>query len=301
MRRKLDSIQMLRGLAASSVVIYHCAHRVNLNWPSLSTQSSLENVGAAGVDLFFVISGFIMAYTTAERSGLPDSLAFLGNRIRRIYPLYWIWTTVLVALWAGKLALVGHKYAFTYVLASYLLIPVGNGTVFEPILFQGWTLTYEMLFYLAFALTIACGLKSSWRLPALVATFLFLAALGCALPPASGIRSVLTNPVLAEFLLGVLAADLAQRLSKARLRHLPATLAISGVVLLLASALCQRNHELRWLVWGGPNFLIVLGAALQSARLYPGILVFLGDASYSIYLSHSLVASFLGKLLNAAS
>ena len=148
----LASIQVLRAAAALAVLFAHL-------WPALA-QFGNENIipnftfGAAGVDLFFVISGFIMVYTSERLFGQRDGPGrFLTRRLIRIVPMYWALTTLVVVAWYG-VKLPDHT-TWTNVVGSYLFIPTlkpGGGTA--PVLGVGWTLNYEMLFYFLFAITI---------------------------------------------------------------------------------------------------------------------------------------------------
>jgi exopolysaccharide production protein ExoZ len=147
---RVTSVQVLRGVAAALVVMHHFSQSVEMysRQKFLIVSSGLGALGSVGVDLFFVISGFIMIYTTRDRLGVHDALTFFGKRARRVYPLYWMWTTVLLSLVVGRIALRGHTYPAEYIAASYLLVPMfneSNGNSL-PLLWQGWTLSFEMLF-----------------------------------------------------------------------------------------------------------------------------------------------------------
>src|SRR5262245_21275262 len=139
-RRSLLSIQILRAAAALGVVLAHI-------FPSAV-------IGTAGVDLFFVISGFIMVYASDrlfERRDAPR--IFFLRRLARIVPLYWAVTAVLVAypLLAG-VDLAAVSLSPGVILGSFLFFPVPrpDGSLL-PVHFLGWTLDYEMFFYVVFA------------------------------------------------------------------------------------------------------------------------------------------------------
>ena len=298
--RRLPSIQALRGIAASAVVLYHWSGLFESLQPqgrSRIIQSGLGGLGACGVDIFFAISGFIMVYTTQNKSGVGDSLIFLKRRALRIYPLYWIWTTVLLGLWlAGFLQ--SQHYSIRFLVESYLLYPAFDGVMFRPLLGQGWTLSFEMLFYAVFAGSILLGLKRT-KLPYLAAVFAVLMVCGRLLPARSGAAFLLTNPILLEFLYGVLVAEIVLRSANSgRLRRhgVPWILCSLGCILLLCTLKTGSEHG-RCLYWGIPAFMIVLGAALRGTEHVPVWLVFLGDASYSIYLAHIVCAMFFDWVL----
>ena len=119
---KLESIQILRGVAAIFVVISHLCTQMRDNHPAPCLIGCCANLGGIGVDIFFVISGFIMVVMTIGRpDGVGASLNFLRKRVLRIYPVYWIWTTVLLLFWGFKLADQTPSLTPSYVIPSYFL------------------------------------------------------------------------------------------------------------------------------------------------------------------------------------
>ncbi len=282
---------MLRGIAASVVVFHHFALAVRDYSPrdSWINDSGLGGLGACGVDIFFVISGFIMVYTTTRKEGARDALSFLKKRALRIYPLYWFWTTVLFLLWAVGFALKSHHYPASYLVNSYLLIPSAGAHNYEPLLAQGWTLSFEMFFYLVFSFAILFKLKRA-KLVLLAATFGALSIASKLLPAANGIRPFLEDPIIIEFLFGVLAAQILLLLpaaqGMARKRAVAITLIAIGAVALLCTVRLGFPGPMRFAFWGIPGLFLVFGAALLGSMPCPRWLVYLGDASYSIYLTH---------------
>ena len=106
MNKELRLVQVLRALAASMVVLDHFyLAYCNANLPTYLGRTGLGRLGESGVDLFFVISGFIMFYTQCPPTGtqkgsIATALNFFKKRFIRIMPLYWCWTTILIILWA---------------------------------------------------------------------------------------------------------------------------------------------------------------------------------------------------------
>lgn len=186
---RLESIQILRGIAASMVVFHHFTAAVMdyAHANSMVVQSGIGRLGACGVDIFFVISGFIMVYTTREKDGAREAISFLRKRVLRIYPLYWIWTSVILIIWLTGIGLRAHLYGIRFIVGSYLLFPVANGDHFHPLLDQGWTLSFEMLFYLIFACVLCLSYKKV-RLLILLVMFVAVYVIGGYLPSGSGIR-----------------------------------------------------------------------------------------------------------------
>ena len=261
---KLRSIQVLRGVAASGVVVLHAT----IADPSMSP----ARIGGFGVDLFFVISGFIMATIGSRQS----PARFITDRAWRILPMYWIASLpFLIMRWPGLLP----------ALASLALWPVYGGTFHYPALGVGWTLGYEMLFYLAFAIALTGRL---WMPLALFGA----CAAGLAFSPHNAVLEYLGSGLIAEFLLGVLIA----RLPRNAWLALPLAL-----LALLWLSLAPTDYEIlsfgrltwvRFVLWGLPAALIVY-AALSAERMFKhrafNVAVIVGDASYSIYLFHPLV------------
>ena len=265
--RKLRSIQVLRAIAACAVVVLHA-------YPDAHTPIGNAGYGAAGVDLFFVISGFIMANVSQGRT----SGEFLGDRLWRIYPLWWI----AVLPWLFMVPRGG-----TFILSSLTLWPVYPGGYYVPVLKVGWTLSFELLFYLGMTLAIAT------RPIVLMATYaLFL--LG-ALMTSSPLLHFVGSPMALEFLLGVLVAKLPKRASLGLLIAVGLALfAFTDPGLGdVESSLGPQWALRRALEWGFPAALIVWGA-LSLEELFRhrafDVPVAIGDASYSVYLFHPIVA-----------
>lgn len=286
--RQLMSIQVLRGLAALGVVIGHLWQiEVRFLDDALTTPAFL--IGFAGVDLFFVLSGFVMVHVTRDfQPGVRNNAYFLYKRVTRIYPPYWAFTALmLLAIFLGPNTS-GEPFDPAALLPSLLLLPQAD----LPILSVGWTLVHEMYFYLVFALLLF--LPRRWLIPALL-VWLAIVIAGTALnihmqTPA---YSVILNPLTVEFLLGAAIAFFQPKLPGwAALGAI-----IAGVLGLITTALLMHPFTIesfpafwtRLVVFGLPVTLIVLGAIQiepdTPSPLYKG-LVTLGDWSYSLYLGH---------------
>jgi exopolysaccharide production protein ExoZ len=297
--RKLPAVQMLRGIAAAMVVFHHIGGVI----PAADAQRSwilrshLTLIGGAGVDIFFVISGFIMLYTHGRVGGRREALSFLWKRALRIYPLYWLWTSVLILIAASHLVAVNHVHGAGFFLWSYLLIPVFNGFNFHPFLDQGWTLSFEMLFYLVFTVGIWLNLQKSLT-SFLAGSLAAVLVLSHFLPAGSGVRYLFSNTLVVEFLFGVGVANVLLQTTETtsrRISHswLPAGLVVLGSLLLLSTLFIPLASDdliqssWRFAFWGLPSSLIVAGFVFWNQRATSSFLVFLGDASYSTYLVHT--------------
>ncbi len=195
-RDTLFNIHALRGLAAMLVVFCHANVWAERHPWSIAT-------GANGVDLFFVISGFIMVFTTR----LPTVTAplFVQHRLIRVVPLYWLITLLVFCLVAVMPALFkGTRADFGELLLSLAFIPfMKSSGIAQPMVFVGWTLNYEMFFYALFA----CGLLLRNRLIGTLAVIGALAVLvlvGQLWAPAGVIPHFYTQPLIAEFAYGML-------------------------------------------------------------------------------------------------
>ena len=283
--KTLYSIQYMRAFAALAVVVFHAAERTGEHFA----------IGAAGVDVFFVISGFIMWVMSERRPMSPQR--FLLDRIRRIAPSYWLVTAIMIAgAFAGLFP--NLKLTVGHVLGSLFFIPVqspSNGEIW-PVLVQGWTLNFEMFFYVLFA--GALFLPRQWRLLFLSVAFggFFLA--GVISDPASPVLDTYTRPLILEFLGGVFLAELWLR------RWIAGTslgLACVGASLCGFAAIYLMGAGFDESVCGPLAMALVFGMVSLEADGSIGrmpLLTYLGDASYSIYLWHTLAISVIIKAMN---
>lgn len=281
------SIQHLRAIAALSVALFHACQWSQVNFAT----------GQAGVDVFFVISGFVMWTATTFEPVRP--LRFLKRRIVRVAPLYWL---ITLALAAGVL-LFPARFPDLTVTPGHLLLSMGfiqhmnpAGYPF-PLLAPGWTLNYEAVFYLAFAALL--WLPQARRLFALTVVLLLLALAGFAWPPA---YQMLLNPLFLEFLAGVWLARMAQ-LQLLPERSIGWLLFGGGIGLFALIQLINMDWDLwRPMVWGAPAVMMVAGAvSIEADGGWPAIpgLKTLGDASYSTYLIHTLTIGALAMTIGA--
>jgi exopolysaccharide production protein ExoZ len=283
---RLVGVQYLRAVAALMVVYYHAVRMVPQFKPHLSLPLPLLDEGlAAGVHVFFVISGFIMLATTT-RSRPVD---FLARRVIRIVPLYWLLTGLL----ALSVLVVPNVFRQTVLTpeafvksALFIAYTDAHGTI-APLVAAGWTLNIEMFFYGVFALGLLVSFERRLALVAALLIALVFAGIPLSLPQAPPELWQITRPWMLEFVLGML---IARWWLKGVLRRVPVVvchgLIFIGFVGLLTTWTSIFNDEADWVL---PSALIVLGTvALDQARgikQHRGPML-LGDASYSIYLSH---------------
>jgi peptidoglycan/LPS O-acetylase OafA/YrhL len=291
---RLANLQVLRALAALSVVLGHTLHETGaLGAPARFVAAAQRLNLGFGVDIFFVISGFIMLHTSLGQFGREGaSYKFLSRRIARIAPIYWLLTTVMIL---GSLAAPGLLNVAIgdvgHVAASYLFIPDMRGVgEIRPVMALGWTLNYEMMFYVLFALALCAPARVGvvW----LAAVMILLVVGGLYAAPEDVRLKFWTSPLILEFLFGVFVALLRRRGLRLSL-YAALLLAGYGLVGYAFRDDPAGGHDgMRALCAGLPAACLVLaltsGPFAGLARYAPG-LVALGDASYSLYLVHPFV------------
>jgi len=275
---RIISIQYLRALAAVSVLTFHA-----FQWEWMDFE-----VGAAGVDLFFIVSGFIIWTVTAGKHVAP--LEFLKRRAARVVPLYWVATFAAIAIVTIRPGAIAHiETEPSHVILSLLMLPHHDprGLPF-PVLDVGWTLVYEVFFYLVFA--VALMMEEAERAWLVTAAMIVTVMLGVSIPP---LYLMGANLLVLEFAAGIWLAK-AWRAKKLPGLWLSLLLIAVGVAAIAVQHVLHFKSDLwRTFFWGVPALLIAAGAlGVEAAGRLPRWrwLERLGDASYSIYLTHTIVA-----------
>jgi exopolysaccharide production protein ExoZ len=309
-RLTINIVQALRAVAALLVVSTHVEtafrERPDLaGVPWLSHIPGLSGFGGVGVDLFFIISGFIMVYVGIPYFRRESSIGdFLMRRVLRIYPIYWLVTLLLIGFATAKTLLgvmSGQSFAASLdfdlqlhrLLGAFTLFPTYNelGNI-QPIVGVGWTLSFEVFFYLIFALAIAIGFRWAPFLVAALFVFLVFAPLPVGTSP---LGLFLTDPILLEFPAGMLIGY-AVVLGKRPPRWVLLGSIALGLAGYLVGIVLNFDYSYRYLYRGIPSALLVFGLIFWEIRFgfkVPPFLVKLGDASYAIYLIHTIVIGYL--------
>ncbi|PRY69949.1 peptidoglycan/LPS O-acetylase OafA/YrhL [Glaciihabitans tibetensis] len=295
--RRINSIQVARGLAALAVVAFH-ALATQPKYFGADVLPDFFSGGMVGIDLFFVISGFVMVLTTRGRHGAVREVGvFAWNRAFRIYPTYWVYALMLIPVVMFLPGFVNSSQGGNVDIVGSLLLLPGETL---PILLVAWTLTLELWFYIVFAVILA--LPERFLIPALGAWALVLVLLNWNGPQAlHPLLQVPANSMAIEFIFGGVAAILFRHVN----RYIAIAAGALGVAVLLTLGTASIID-----IYSGPDLvrpltvglgfgLVVLG--VTAFEQHGGIGVFsklrvLGDMSYSVYLSHVLVLAVTGRV-----
>src|SRR5260221_8818789 len=252
-------IQILRGIAAT-LVVFHYSLEESLAISGKIAPDWLIAVGAFGVDIFFVISGFIIysvTYGREPRNPEPTP-AFLLKRFIRIFPLYWICLLATLALWSS-----GYFYRSLHLDAHILGSSVFLFPSSKLIIGVAWTLVYEMYFYYLFSITLYIR---NARISVLTTTALICGALLLSnLLPAGDLQHFLSNPIALEFCFGLILSYFihSQALGGAWLRYLwlPGLILMGGAAVFAEnkdSSTAGRAATIRYVGWRKPTLLVTL-------------------------------------------
>jgi len=286
-------LQYVRGIAAMMVVYHHTGFQIFKAGGHVGLP--LWQLGAAGVDLFFVTSGFIMWVTTQDAHVTPAEFCY--RRIVRVAPLYWLATLFLLGVSLAAPQLLGTtKFDPGHAMESLLFVPVEH-PIFAgealPFIIQGWTLNYEMFFYAVFALTLL--LAPAVRLVTVTGVLAALAVVGLLVQFENLQAKFYTSTIMLEFAFGAAIGALHGRARSEILPFASAALATLGVVALLLAGMNGFAYgpsgfdPTRTLIWGGPAAAMVFGVVMldRAGRVRRSAsLSRLGDSSYSLYLTH---------------
>jgi peptidoglycan/LPS O-acetylase OafA/YrhL len=289
----LDSLQALRALAATTVIFDHIPFA---RW------------GSFGVDIFFVLSGFVICHITAT-----DTSHFFLKRIFRVVPLYWICTLGVagIALLSPGL-LVSTSFSAAALLKSLFFIPFRRPDhKIAPLLFLGWTLHYEMLFYAIFGIALKVTRKHARVLAIAGLIGLFIVGKLCRMYHHTNVVLLFYSKfVVMEFVFGILCYILWIRYGAA-IRRVPALVLMAAATASYAFFVLMDLHILDSygpyfrhvpdiLLKGVPASLILLFfLSLEGRFKFPALALLIGDASYSLYLLHPYILESLNRKMFA--
>jgi exopolysaccharide production protein ExoZ len=310
--RQIDGLQVLRALAVAQIAWAHAAEILPLEHASFT-------LGIFGVDVFFVISGFILCSIVLHETAAPGprtAWGFLKRRILRIYPIYWLICLVYLARLLHDGQTLSPDYLF-----SALLLPSPLHTTQLQLFAFGWTLIFELFFYLLLAFLLSFTVRRA--VPILMLVLTALVVIGQFVTLRHPILIILLNPMLMEFVYGAAIALLYRRLKSinaTRFNRSRARVMGGGVSILTGLAIARQlgtgPHPkiangmqmilagegvwLRILSWGLCAAMVVGGVVLWDPKLRSRagrVLLALGAASYSGYLVSPLALEFGDRLL----
>ncbi len=289
-QNKNNGIQVLRAVAALLVLFAHLKYVVNSSSKLIQT-----SVGAIGVDIFFVISGFVIALSfTNKRSA---GLNFLLKRIIRVVPFYWLMSLYYLQFSPTK----------TTVFNTFFFIPVFNYSTFDTLHPYGWSLSFEMYFYICLGVLAVVWPKNALKI--LVAFFISLVIILMLFTNSSWfLPRFLGSPLILEFCGGILIFMYYKHINKKTFYVSVCTTIVLGFFVLKAHTLGwhhmifmdKKLAAARFAIWG--IFAISLVILVLSANKvyeikYPVFLVKLGNASYSLYLIQTYCMLLLSGLV----
>ncbi len=301
---QFKNIQAARAIAANFVLLSHLLAVEKKYGHGFRVLPDAVAWGACGVDLFFVVSGFIMATIAAQE----DFRTFVVSRLTRIYPPYWFYSLLVLGVSLVAPDIVNGSIKESPVLwKSFLLIPEST----FPLLAVGWTLTHEIYFYAIFAVLLALGGVRPIFMPIWALLCVWIHEI---IRPASPILTVIGHPLTLEFIAGVCVGLIV----RSGITRFSSYAAFAGGIVLIATFLTLdpastlvgdpasrvdgAESWIRVFALGLPFAFIVYGINTKQKsehRASQSVLGMIGDSSYSIYLSHVLVLSALGRVFVA--
>jgi len=284
---KFGNIQALRALAAISVVVVHAAGTSIRYTTATSHLVEPAKYLSFGVDLFFVISGFVIYLTTTQSNLLAAE--FIKRRLQRIVPLYWLLT---IAFFACLQVIPGLNAAaltdWPKFVASLGFASFAHWGM--PVIYPGWTLEYEMVFYALTAVALASSRRQPWAFVSIALCAATLARPWIGSDPYP-VLDFLTNSIVLSFVGGIVVAQWA-------LNGRPAP--VEAVAFSVAIAAAAVNDPMQRALYAGLPWAVVVYAAVKAGptKAHPWLMK-LGDASYAIYLLHVFLIAVVGKVSRA--
>ncbi len=281
-------IQVLRALATIAVAATHFQIDFNRLVDAASALPPFMPVARGAFDFFFIISGFVLVYSSDSLFGTTSGpTTFFARRLIRLLPLYYLATTLYVIM-AFAIPGLGKSFTTETIIASYLFIPVPRPDgIIQPVVGQGWTLNYEMFFYVLFAVSIFAPRRAAVALASLFIVIAVIIGRLFSLPTA---WNYWCQPILLEFIFGMTLG-----LAFMEGLRIPAwlgwILVAAGLSILVFWPMDgDAYNTTRVMLLGAPAAMIAGGLTLGDL-VKPGrparIMSIIGDASLSLYLFHS--------------
>ncbi|ESX98333.1 acyltransferase [Mesorhizobium sp. LNJC405B00] len=293
--RDIYGLQLLRAIAAFGVIFRHTLDMSDGSGVGRFSPAWTRSFGGAGVDLFFVISGFIMVYVSFPPSRSSESPSrFFVKRLTRIFPLYWICSAAIVAM--CTIGFLKNKHVDSYTLINSIFILPG-----DKLVYVAWTLSYELYFYIIFA--VCLNFRKKLRTSISTVCIMLGGILVGHLIRDSTFSVFICSPLVLEFCFGIALALL---FSSAKNWNVPIALSVLALLVIVVGPIFadqtgSMSEAFRLVVWGFPAAVIV--AAFLKLKLPHSkagrAAVLLGDASYALYLTHVFVMIAYGWLIKS--
>lgn len=295
---RIEPLQFLRGLAAVLILSKHALYEVDLISPIDFNYGNYTHY-IVGIDIFFVLSGFIMIYISQGLWGFQNAKEFFLRRVVRIVPIYWFYTSVLAAIAILIPQVLGNAefLPFDFIKSLFFIPYVNTAGDLQPLLANGWSLNYEMYFYFIFALCLL--LPMPYSLMALGGYFLITVFTEFA-----GAQSMFANfysrPIILEFLAGAIIGFLF--IKNIRLPSWCFYIGVTFVVSAMVALLFTNTLEAHGIDYNKPLvgilsvLLLVLPKGAENLRM-PRWGVKIGDSSYTLYLAHPFAIGAITQLI----
>jgi len=297
-KKVINSIQFLRGFAAFVVVFYHIGGYIKKNFP-VDFLGDFFGFGFAGVDLFFVISGFIIHFTSKQYFGKPDYLLeYLKKRFFRVFPIYWLVMTSLFLLgWLmsnflhKEVLSTAYPHTFSAYFQTYFLIPFHFAI--NPVT---WTLSYELFFYVCFAILILS--KRLWIIPvAILLISIWNMIVGNSFN--NKYYDFIFSGYNLEFFFGFIICKYYEQFKLSNLIASLLLIIAIIIIVIFGFEISDFDYWQRVLVFGFPSGFILISLLNLEANatiIVPKFTILLGDASYVLYLIHFPMLLLLNKM-----
>lgn len=300
---KIQNIQALRGVAVLSVVFFHLLMIERKYGGSETILPEFFQFGMFGVDLFFVISGFVMFTVSRGKFQIPKhALRFIYHRVARIYPTYWVYSILVLIVFLLKPTWVNNSQGNQVnILSSFLLFP--SQTL--PLVMVGWTLIHEMYFYLIFFI-IFLLISERHLVYAIFIWGMCVVLLNLNVESSAPTLAIISHPLTFEFLGGCILASIYYKKEikiKNSILLMLASLSLLSAIYgyLYYNRVTGQIAPIGWwriVIFGIPALFMVccLTNAERNGLVMHSSLILIGDASYSLYLSHGLTMSVIGRI-----
>ncbi|HHQ6617550.1 TPA: acyltransferase family protein [Serratia fonticola] len=276
----------MRGLAILLVLVFHATEGL----VQKGVLGPVFYVGQSGVDIFFIISGFIIFYSSTNKKNVIGVITFLRSRIKRIVPLYWFYTIVFsLLLIAFPDKFDKSVFDISHLIHSLFFIPMPENS--PPIVSLGWTLNYEIYFYLIFSFSIFFRERIRFVLVSVMLLAIYILSI------TMDLNYFYRNDVVFEFLLGILLYYYFNKFSS---RYKEVCSSSVFLIVLIVSLICMAflNTQYRFLNFGILSFAVMLlSLHVNFSDKLSYCIEKIGEASYSIYLSHALSMPLILKIL----